>query len=134
MKITRINHIGVLAADMEQVLHLYRDILELKLRHDEIYQGEARLCFLTVGDTQIELVAPIDHAGDTSKAIALRGEGIEHIAFEMEDLEEAMQELQGKGMTLANLVPKSGAEGSRVAFLTMDGTHGVMIELVEPAR
>jgi methylmalonyl-CoA/ethylmalonyl-CoA epimerase len=133
MRITRINHIGVLASDMDKVLHLYEDVLGLRRRHEEIYQEKERLCFLAVGDTQLELVASVQPDSEGNRVISSQGEGIDHVAFEVEDIEEAIDELVAQGVPMLDVKPYAGAEGSRVAYLDVRGTFGVNIELVQRA-
>ncbi len=134
MNIKRIIHIGVAVADMEQVKKLYTDILGLSVGHSEVYQDMSDICFLPVGDSQIELFADIRPGGLVSQIIAEQGVGIHHIAFEVEDIEAAMRELKAKGMSVLDEKPKPGAHGTKVAFLDPSATHGVLIELVQQAR
>jgi len=134
MNIKRVNHIGVVTADMERVKKLYTDMLGLHMNHEEIYEGQSKICFLPVGDSQIELIQSLHPNGKIAQIVAERGEGIHHIAFDVENIDEAIKELKGKGMTMVSEMPKAGAKGSRVVFLNPETTHGVMIELVQPAH
>ncbi len=131
MKIKRVIHIGVTVADMGTVKKLYTDVLGLSVSREEVYKGETDICFLPVGDSQIELVGSIHPDGEVAQLVAEKGEGIHHIAFEVDDIEAALEELKGKGIPLRDPEPVPGAHGTRIAFIDSSATHGVLIELVE---
>jgi methylmalonyl-CoA/ethylmalonyl-CoA epimerase len=132
MKIKRIIHIGVLVDEMDPVRKLYSDVLGLEVTHRENYLDVADICFLPVGDSQIELIGDFKPDGEVKKMIAEQGgPGINHIAFEVEDIEGAIKELLDRGVPMIDLVPREGAHGTRVAFLDPSATHGVSIELVQ---
>ncbi len=131
MKIKKINHIGVAVADLEPVKRLYTDILGLQLDHEEML-GELKIAFVPVGQTNLELVQSTDPQGVMAKYVAKKGEGINHVALEVEDIDQVVEELKAKGMTMIDRQPRSGAHGARIAFLHPKATHGVMIELVQP--
>ncbi len=130
MKIKRIAHIGVACMNNESVKKLYVDGLDLNLdREEEV--GELKVSFVPVGETNIELVQSTREDGVIAKFVGKKGEGIHHIAFEVEDIEAALAELKAKGVQLIDEKPKPGAHNARVAFLHPKATHGVLLELVE---
>ncbi len=131
MKIKKINHIGLAVADVDEVKKLYTDLLGLPLDHEEML-GELKIAFVPVGETNLELVQSTEPDGVMAKYVAKKGEGIHHIALEVEDIDSAVKELLAKGMTMIDQEPRQGAHGARIAFLHPKATHGVMIELVEP--
>ena len=131
MKVKRVDHIGVLVADLDKVKRLYAEVLGLPVRRQELYQGIANICFLPVGDTQFELVGDVRPDGEVMKVIAEHGEGIDHIALEVEDIYQAIKELKARGIPVLNDPPKDGAEGTKVTFLDSKATYGVSIELVQ---
>jgi methylmalonyl-CoA/ethylmalonyl-CoA epimerase len=131
MNIKRIIHIGIYAGDMDPVKKLYTDILGLSVSEEEVYEGHTDICFLPVGDSQLELCASIYPDGEVAQLVAEQGEGIDHIAFEVDDLEAAIQELKDKGVPLQNEEPLPGAQETIVAYLDPAATHGVLIELVQ---
>ena len=133
MKIKKISHIGVAVADHGPVRRLYEEMLGLPVAHEEML-GELKIAFVPVGETNIELVQSTDSEGIMAKHIAKRGEGIHHIALEVEDIDAAVAELTAKGMAMIDKEPRQGAHGARIAFLHPKATHGVMIELVQPGE
>ena len=132
MNIKRIIHIGIVAESMAPVKKLYQDVLGLSLTHEELYEGKTDIAFLPVGDSQIELIASRYPNGEIAQQVAEHGEGIHHIAFEVEDLEAALAELKEKGIPLVDEEPRPGAHGTIIAFIDSAATHGVSIELVQP--
>jgi methylmalonyl-CoA/ethylmalonyl-CoA epimerase len=112
MKVLKIDHIGVAVENLESTLAVYRDILGL-------------------GDTEVELLASTDPEGPIGKFIAAKGQGVQHVAFRVENLEEALAELKAKGVRLIDEKPRYGAGGARIAFLHPKATNGVLVELCE---
>ena len=93
--------------------------------------GELKTVFLPVGETNLELVQSTEPDGVMKKFIEKRGEGIHHIAFEVEDIDQALEELKAKGVPLIDQQARPGAHQTRVAFLHPKGTNGILIELVQ---
>lgn len=131
MKIKRIIHIGILVSKMEPALRVYTEHLGLRLDRREKYQSVADIAFLPVGLTDLELISDLPPAKEVSGIIAEQGQGIHHIAFEVENIRVAVEELKTKGVPLRDPEPKPGAHGTTVAFIDPSATHGVLIELVE---
>jgi methylmalonyl-CoA/ethylmalonyl-CoA epimerase len=133
MKIKKIAHIGVGVKDADQTKKLYQDMLSLPVAHEERL-GELKIAFVPVGQTNVELVQSTDPNGVMNKFIEKKGEGIHHIAFEVEDIDQAIEELKAKGVPLIDQQARPGAHNTRVAFLHPKATYGVLIELVEPGH
>jgi methylmalonyl-CoA/ethylmalonyl-CoA epimerase len=131
MKVKKISHIGLAVADLEPVRRMYTELLDLPLDHEEML-GELKIAFVPVGETNLELVQSTDPEGVMAKYVAKKGEGIHHIALEVEDIHSAVEELKAKGMEMIDKEPRPGAHGATIAFLHPKATHGVMIELVQP--
>jgi methylmalonyl-CoA/ethylmalonyl-CoA epimerase len=134
MKITRVHHIGVVLADLKPLKEFFIRGFNLKVGSEEIYhghEGDENLCFFPVGETEIELCSSVGNTGESARLVAQRGQHIEHIALEVEDIEEALRELKKKGVPLLQSEPMPGAKGSRVAFLDPRATGDILIELVE---
>jgi len=132
MKAIKLDHIGVAVRDAEPVIKLYRDVLGLKLEADEVVKEQkVRTIFLPVGDTEIELLESTESDGPVAKFLETKGEGIQHIAFQVEDLDGALKELEAKGVRLIDKVPRIGAGGKRIAFVHPKDTFGVLLELCE---
>lgn len=131
MKIKRIAHLGVAVKDLDAALDLFTGGLPLELTHTEDYQG-MKIGFIPVGDSSIELLQDVSGASAIKKYLEKNGEGIHHIAFEVDDIHEAVEELKAKGIRLIDETPRPGAHGMHIAFMHPKGTHGILMELVQP--
>ncbi len=131
--IRKIAHIGVAVKDVEEVEKLYTEVLGIPSTGRENYPDN-KVVFIPLGDTAIELLQSTQADGAIARHIEKKGEGIHHIALEVTNIEEALEELKGKGMVLIDQKPRSGAHNSKIAFLHPKNTHGVLLELVEPAH
>ena len=133
MKIKKIDHVSVVANDLEEVVTLYQDVLGLPLeRIEEVTEQGVRIAFFPVGDSEIELLEPIDKTcGGVAACLEKRGECMHHLCFEVEDIESALRELKQRGIRLIDEEPKVGRDGQKIAFLHPKATHGVLIELYE---
>jgi methylmalonyl-CoA epimerase len=130
MKIKRIAHIGVGVKDTEAAKTLFQDMLSLPVSYEEVL-GELKVAFVPVGETNLELVQSTDPDGVMNKFIEKKGEGIHHIALEVEDIDQSIEELKAKGVALIDQQARPGAHQTRVAFLHPKGTNGILIELVQ---
>lgn len=130
MKIKRLAHIGVAVKELDEVSKVYTEMLPLEMTSTDNV-GELKTGFIPVGETNVELVMSTTPEGVMSKYVAKRGEGIHHLAFEVEDIDLAVEELKQKGVPLTSEAAQPGAHGSKVIFLHPKATHGVLIELVE---
>jgi methylmalonyl-CoA/ethylmalonyl-CoA epimerase len=130
MKIKRLAHIGVGVKDLHDAAKVYTDFLTLDLTSTDNV-GELITGFIPVGETNIELVQSTTPEGVMNKFVEKKGEGIHHLAFEVEDIEAAMAELKAKGVPLTSDEPRPGAHGAKVVFLHPKATHGVLIELCQ---
>jgi methylmalonyl-CoA/ethylmalonyl-CoA epimerase len=133
MKIKRIAHLGVAVKDLDEALKLFTEGLPLELTHTEDYQG-MRIGFIPVGDSSIELLEDASGSSSIVQYLAKRGEGIHHIAFEVEDIHEAVNELKEKGIKLIDETPREGAHGMTIAFMHPKATHGILMELCQPTE
>jgi len=131
----KVEHIGIAVQDLTTAIPLYE-----KLLHTNCYKTEAvasenvNTAFFKQGETKIELLESIAAQSAIAKFIAKRGEGLHHIAFEVEDIVAEMQRLQEEGFALINEQPKRGADNKWVCFLHPKDTHGVLIELCQTIR
>lgn len=130
MKIKRLAHIGVAVKSIDEASKVYTDLLPLELTSTEPV-GELRTGFIPVGDTNVELVMSTEPDGTMAKFIDKKGEGVHHLAFEVDDIDAAVEELKAKGVPLTAEKPWKGAHGARVMFLHPKATHGVLIELCQ---
>lgn len=134
MKTIKIDHIGIAVNNMEQALKFYTGILGLHLEGEEVVADQkVKTAFLPTGDTEVELLESTDPEGPIAKFIEKRGEGIHHIAWQVEDIESALKELEARGVRLIDAKPRPGAGGKRIAFIHPKETGGVLVELSEKA-
>ena len=131
MKIKRIAHLGIVVKDLDAALNLFTGALPLDLVHTEDYQG-MKIGFIPVGDSSIELLQDVSGSSSIKKFLDNNGEGIHHIAFEVDDIEQAVAELKEKGIRLIDEKPRAGAHGMSVAFMHPKATHSILMELVQP--
>jgi methylmalonyl-CoA/ethylmalonyl-CoA epimerase len=131
MAIKRIDHIAVVVNNLETALEVYRDALGMSLSGIKtIPEQDVKIGFLPSGDTEIELLEPINPNSGIAQYLAKRGEGMHHICLEVDDIESTLADLKAKGAQLIDETPKRGAYG-KVAFIHPKGAHGVLIELLE---
>ena len=130
MKKPTLDHIGIAVHSIEQAA-IYQ-ALGLTIDHTEIVESQGvKTAFLSVGDSNLELLEPTSPDSSVGKFIARRGEGIHHICLRVDDIESHLERLKGAGFRLINEAPVPGAHGCRVAFLHPAAGNGVLIELSE---
>ena len=132
MKPTHIEHIGIAVASLADSVAFYEKVLGLKCYNiEEVPDQKVRTAFFMVGQTKIELLESTDPQGTIARFIEKRGEGIHHIAFAVENIEEKLKHAEKEGVRLIDTQPRKGAEGLDIAFLHPGSAHGVLIELCE---
>ena len=133
MNLSHIEHIGIAVKSIEEALPYYENVLGLKCYAiEEVADQKVKTAFLKIGQTKIELLESTSPDGTIASFIEKRGEGIHHIAFSVADgVQNALVELEGKGVRLIDKAPRKGAEGLNIAFLHPKSTHGVLTELCE---
>jgi methylmalonyl-CoA/ethylmalonyl-CoA epimerase len=132
MKILKIDHLGIAVNSIEEAKKLFQDTLGLEFEGTEtVAEQKVTTAFFPVGDSEVELLESTAPDGPIAKYLEKRGEGIQHIAFRVENIEEALAELKEKGIRLIDEKPRMGAGGAKIAFLHPKATHGVLIELSE---
>lgn len=130
--VEKIDHIGIAVRSIEQTLNIYTDILGLKLGgHEVVEEQKVKVAFIPVGESKIELLESTESDGSIAKFIQKYGEGIQHMAFRVDDIEKTLQELKQKGVRLIDEKPREGAGGARIAFIHPKATKGVLIEICE---
>jgi lactoylglutathione lyase/methylmalonyl-CoA/ethylmalonyl-CoA epimerase len=128
----KIDHIGVAVKNLGDSLHIFKDILGMQYTgEEEVEEQKVKTAFLPVGESEIELLESTSPDGAIAKFIEKRGEGIHHIAFEVDDLGEKLKELEKAGVRLIDKEPRYGAGGAQIAFLHPKSTNGILIELCE---
>jgi methylmalonyl-CoA/ethylmalonyl-CoA epimerase len=129
-RVTKLDHIGIAVRSLESA-KIYQD-LGLTIDHVETVETQrVKTAFLSVGDSNLELLEPTSPDSPIAKFIEKRGEGIHHICLRVDDLEAHLERLKALGYRLINEAPVPGAHGCRVAFLHPSAGNGVLIELSE---
>lgn len=132
MKVKHIDHIGIAVNGIETAGKFYTDILGLKIAEVEnVADQKVNVAFIPITDSEVELLESTDPDGPVAKYIQARGEGVQHVAFRVENIEEALAELKEKGVRLIDQEPRNGAGGARIAFIHPKETNGVLVELCE---
>lgn len=128
----KISHIGIAVRNIEGTLPFYTDILGLELEKIEKVETESvKVAFLTIGEARIELLEPLDDSSAIQKFIDKKGEGIHHVALEVDDIEQRLDNYRNKGVRLVDPTPKKGANNSEIAFIHPKAANGVLYELCE---
>ncbi len=128
----KIAHIGIAVTSIEAALPFYTDQLGLSQTGREVVESElVQIAFLSIGESRIELLEPLSPASPIAKFIEKKGEGIHHIALDVDDIEERLAHLKANGVALINETPKEGAHGAQIAFLHPKAAHGVLFELCQ---
>ena len=134
MKVLKVDHIGIAVNSIEECKKLYSDILGLQhLGSETVAEQKVTTAFFPVGETEVELLESTAPDGPIAKYIEKNGGrgGVQHIAFRVENIEEALAELKAKGVALIDEKPRTGAGGAKIAFLHPKSTFGVLVELSE---
>lgn len=130
--IHKIDHIGVAVKSIDESMKVYTDILGLQVVGIEtVEEQKVKTAFIPVGESEIELLESTSPDGPIAKFIEKRGEGIQHIALRVDNLEVKLKELKEKGVRLIDENPRLGAGGAKIAFIHPKDTKGVLIELCE---
>jgi methylmalonyl-CoA/ethylmalonyl-CoA epimerase len=128
----KIEHIGIAVKNFEVSVPLYEKMLNTTCYKQELVASEkVNTAFFKVGESKIELVCSTDPEGVIARYIDKKGEGIHHIAYEVEDIYTEMARMQAEGFTLLQETPKRGADNKWVCFLHPKDTGGVLVELCQ---
>ena len=135
MKLTHIEHIGIAVNSLDEAIPYYEEILGLKCYAiEEVADQKVKTAFFKVGDTKIELLESTDPEGPIGKFVEKRGQGIHHLAFAVDGIENALKEAEEKGIRLIDKQPRRGAEGLDIGFLHPKSTFGVLTEFCEDRK
>jgi methylmalonyl-CoA/ethylmalonyl-CoA epimerase len=126
----RIAHVGVAVSDLDAALAFYRDVLGIEPHPPEQVDG-ATILSLSLGESDIELMAPTAADTPVGKFLANRGPGIHHICYRVPDLDAALRACREAGYRLIDEVPRAGAAGRRIAFVHPKATAGILLELTD---
>jgi methylmalonyl-CoA/ethylmalonyl-CoA epimerase len=126
-----IHHLGVAVADLDEAVATYERLLGARLEHRELVPDQGvEAASLRVGEGRVELLASLGEETPVGKFLAKRGPGMHHVAYEVENVGEALGELAAKGAELIDERPRRGMFGLEVAFVHPDSMHGVLAEIV----
>ncbi len=130
--IEQINHIAIAVRALEKHIPFYRDVLKLEFRGTEVVEDQkVRLAVFRVGEVNIEILEPTAADSPIYTFIEKRGEGMHHISYQVDDIEEQIAELKNKQIRMIDETPRSGAHGSRIAFLHPKSSANVLTELTQ---
>ncbi len=126
-----IHHLGLAVEDLDQAVATYERLLGAELEHRELVPDQGvEAASLRVGAGRVELLASLGEETPVGKFLAKRGPGMHHVAYEVEDVGEALGELSAQGAELIDEQPRQGMFGLEVAFVHPDSMHGVLAEIV----
>ena len=132
MKVLKIDHLGIAVDSIDAGKNLWTDVLGLEFAGSEtVAEQKVTTAFFPVGDSEVELLESTAPDGPIAKYLEKNGQGIQHVALQVENLEDALTELKEKGIRLIDETPRIGAGGARIAFLHPKATMGVLVELCE---
>ncbi|MCK4309577.1 MAG: methylmalonyl-CoA epimerase [Candidatus Atribacteria bacterium] len=130
--VEKIDHIGIAVKSIKKTSELLRNILGLKVTGEEIVEEQkVKVAFLPLGDSELELLESTSPEGPIARFIEKKGEGIQHIAFRVDNIEKVLEKLKEEGVRLIDEKPRYGAGGAKIAFLHPKSTNGILIELCE---
>lgn len=131
----KVEHIGIAVQSLSQSIPLFEKLLNSDCyKTEQVVSEHVNTAFFQKGDTKIELLESTSNDGVIKKFIDKKGEGLHHIAFEVEDIQQEMERLSAEGFILLNETPKTGADNKLVCFLHPKSTNGVLIELCQEKR
>lgn len=132
--ITRIDHVGIAVPDLDEAIRFYADAFGVEAVHEEVNEEQGvREAMLAVGDSFIQLLAPLRPDSPIGRFLDRQGPGIQQVAYTVDDIEVAAERLRAAGVRMLYDVPKTGTAGSRVNFAHPKDCGGVLVELVQPA-
>jgi len=132
VNILKIDHLGIAVNSIVEGKSFWTDVLGLKFEGSETVEAQkVTTAFFPVGESEVELLESTSPDGPVAKFIDKKGQGIQHVAFRVDNLEAALEELKEKGIRLIDEKPRMGAGGAKIAFLHPKATQGVLVELCE---
>jgi len=129
----KIDHLGIAVKDLDKTLSFYEDKLGLeKTAVETVADQGAKIAFLKIGESKIELLEALDEDGPIARHIAKRGEGIHHLALGVDNIEEKVSDMKEQGVRFIGEEPTPGAENMKIIFIHPKSSDGVLMELCEP--
>lgn len=130
--VLKVDHIGIAVKDIDEAAKFWEGVLGLKIvEREEVATQKVITAFIPCGDSEVELLQSTAEDGPIAKFIEAKGEGIQHIALKVDNIDEALSELKQQGVRLIDEQPRRGAGGAQIAFLHPKATGGVLLELCQ---
>lgn len=130
-----IDHIGIAVKDLETAIKTYEKLLQTSCYKREVVESQkVETAFLQTGESKVELLGATDSESVITKYIEKRGEGMHHVAFEVEDIHAEIKRLKAEGFTLLSDIPKPGADQKQIVFLHPKSSNGVLVELCQTVK
>jgi methylmalonyl-CoA/ethylmalonyl-CoA epimerase len=131
----RVDHIGVAVEDLDAAIALHEQAYGMAVAHREVVEEQGvEAVLLDVGENHVELLRPLDAQTPVGRFLAKRGPGLHHVAYQVTDVQAALDSLRDRGRRLIDETPRTGIRGSRVAFVHPASSGGVLTEIVQPSE
>lgn len=132
-KVEKIDHLGIAVTNIDEAMAFWGDVLGMKLDFKEtVEEQKTTTGFITCGESFVELLESTSEDGPVAGYIAKNGEGIQHVAFRVDDLDQALADLDAAGVRLIDKAARNGAGNARIAFVHPKATRGILLELCQP--
>jgi methylmalonyl-CoA/ethylmalonyl-CoA epimerase len=132
---TKIEHVALAVADLDAAIAHYRDVWGLEVTHRERVEDQGvEEAMLPLGESFLQLLAPTSPDSTVARFLERSGEGLHHIAYEVDDLERELADLKSNGVALIDEKPRRGGRGHMVAFVHPKSNHGLLVELIQAPR
>ena len=130
--LSKIHHVGIVVRSLDAAFAFYRDALSLPVHKEAVIQDQGvRAALLTIGESEIELLEPIAPGTGVARFLEQRGEGLHHLCFETDDVNNELETAKRRGVRLIDQQPRTGLAG-RICFLHPKSSHGVLVEYAQP--
>lgn len=130
MKPNKIEHIGIAVSNLDEAIRYWEDIMGLKCYNiEEVVDQKVKTAFFKVGEVKIELLEATSPESTIASFIEKKGQGVHHIAFSVDNTNEALSDVEAKGVKLIDKTSRAGAEGLKIGFLHPKSTMGILTEL-----
>jgi methylmalonyl-CoA/ethylmalonyl-CoA epimerase len=130
--LTKIDHVAVVVSDLEAAIAHYQKVWGLEVTHRTRVEDQGvEEAMLALGESHVQLLAPTGPETTVGKFLQRRGEGLHHIAYEVDDLEAALADLKDKGIALIDQTPRRGGRDDKIAFVHPKNNHGLLVELIQ---
>jgi methylmalonyl-CoA/ethylmalonyl-CoA epimerase len=131
----KISHIGIAVNNLDENVHLYRDVMGMEfVGIEEVAEQKVRVAMFKIGEARIELLEPTSDDSPVAKFLASKGQGMHHLCYEVDDVDESLKHMDEQGVRLIDKTSRVGAENSKVGFIHPKSTGGVLVELNSPGE